>query len=180
MVYSTITKRHVSYLTDLIPDSQRQLQTCKVWVWWMFKVFPHVYTNTLLPLCSKQLLKSLWQKEKLLTMNNFSICHNVLNFIQWVFYHFLRVSIFFRWFQSRLVQIFCIWERVKLYEVVYIYIFKFHDCHVMPMIIELNWLVVWSLVDKHIQGLYIISYLLALNCYATLPNYRISSNDEVR
>ena len=149
---------------------------------WLFKVFPtciHMYTNTLLHLCSKQLLKSLWQKEKLLISQ----------------YHFLRVSIFFRWFQSRLVQIFCIWERVELYEVVYI---SSNSMTVMPMIIELNWLVVWSLVDKHIQGLYIIFYLLptyrlfnllfvtirvsvliwctALNFYSTLPNDHISSN----
>ena len=35
------------------------------------------YTNALLRLCGRICLKKLGQKEKLLTINNFSLCHNV-------------------------------------------------------------------------------------------------------
>ena len=42
--------------------------------------FPH--TDTFWRLCSRRPLKTLWQKEKLLILSNFSICHNAFNSIQ--------------------------------------------------------------------------------------------------
>ena len=63
---------------------------------------------------SRRLLKTLWPKVKLLMMSNFSIGHHVFNFIQqlsyllWRFFMFLSLR-----FQSRLLQICCMWKRVN-------------------------------------------------------------------
>ena len=49
---------------------------------------------------------------KLLKISNFSFCHNVFNF-----FHLWRVSMFLpRCFQSLLLQICCMWERVNRLE----------------------------------------------------------------
>ena len=63
---------------------------------------------------SRRLLKTLWPKVKLFMMSNFSFGHNVFNFIYklsyllWRFFRFLSLC-----FQSRLLQICCMWEMVK-------------------------------------------------------------------
>ena len=53
-------------------------------------LFPHTYA--LLWLCCRQLLKTLWQKEKLLIMSNFSFCHNVFNSFQLLCFHYRKLS----------------------------------------------------------------------------------------
>ena len=63
---------------------------------------------------SRRLLKTLWPKVKLLMMSNFSFGHNVFNFIQqlsyllWTFFRLLSQC-----FQSRLLQMCCMPDRVK-------------------------------------------------------------------
>ena len=48
-------------------------------------------------------------------MSNFSFCHNVFNFIQQLFFHLQRVSIFqTNCFQIRLLQMCFMWERVNI------------------------------------------------------------------
>ena len=44
-------------------------------------------------ICSNRLLQTLWQKEKLLMMSNFTFCHNVFNCI-WLFKNFSFMEIF--------------------------------------------------------------------------------------
>ena len=75
------------------------------------------------------LIKTLWdasaadrfletwrQKEKLLKTSIFSFCHRVFNSIQLLYFHFQRFSILIsRCFQSRLLQNWCMWERVNLF-----------------------------------------------------------------
>ena len=63
---------------------------------------------------SSRLLKTLWPKGKWLITSNFPFDHNVFSFILqlsyllWSFFRFLPQC-----FQSRLLQICCMWERVK-------------------------------------------------------------------
>ena len=52
--------------------------------------FPHA--DAFSPPVSDYLLKTLWQKEKLLMMSNFSVCHNVFIFITKIYFHFSEVS----------------------------------------------------------------------------------------
>ena len=60
-------------------------------------------------------LKLLWQKKKLLNTSNFSFCHNVFNSFQQVHSYILRYSILLSTcFQSCLLQICCMWERVQV------------------------------------------------------------------
>ena len=56
---------------------------------------------------SRQLLKTSFQKEKLLMLINFSFCENVFNSIRWLYSRFF---IFLPIFQSCLLQICCMWE----------------------------------------------------------------------
>ena len=64
--------------------------------------------------CSRWLLKTLWQKEKLFIKSNFSFCHNMFYFVQkWLLY-FKRYSMFLaKLFQSPLLQICFMWEKVE-------------------------------------------------------------------
>ena len=48
-------------------------------------LFPH--TDAFWCLCSKCLLKTLWQKEKLLIMSNFFFCNDVFNSISTLIFH---------------------------------------------------------------------------------------------
>ena len=75
-------------------------------------VNPYPHTDVFWRLCSRRLLKTLWQKEKLLITSNFSFCHNVFNSIEKSIFHLLTVLTVF---QSRLLQNCCMWERVKVY-----------------------------------------------------------------
>ena len=45
-------------------------------------------------ICSRWLVKTLWQNEKLLMMSNFSFCHNVFNSFWWLYLYFWRFSFF--------------------------------------------------------------------------------------
>ena len=49
---------------------------------WLFLLKPFHLVDALWHICSRWLLKKLWQKEKLLIMRNFSICHNFFNSIK--------------------------------------------------------------------------------------------------
>ena len=57
--------------------------------------------------CSRRLLKTLWQKEKLLQTINFSVCHNDFNFFLELYHHFMIYRYFpcacLNVFQSRLL-----------------------------------------------------------------------------
>ena len=73
-------------------------------------------------LFSRKLLKTVWQKEKMLIMSNFCFCHTVFNFLSVLkqklvdrdfLYFWEDVSTFLWRFFSRLLQICCMWERVK-------------------------------------------------------------------
>ena len=70
--------------------------------------FPPI--DALWRICSRRLLKTSWQTEKLLTMSNFSFCHDVFNSFRYYTFIFRKNS---RCFQSRLLQICCMWEGVK-------------------------------------------------------------------
>ena len=77
-------------------------------------VNPYSHIEAFLRLCSRRLLKTLWQKKKSLKTSHFSFWHNVFNSNQWVCLQLGRVSIlFFRRFQSRLLHVFCLWERIN-------------------------------------------------------------------
>ena len=71
---------------------------------------PYLHGDTFWRNNSRRLLKTVWPKVKLLMMSNFSFGHNVFNlsYLLWRFYRFLSLC-----FQSRLLQICCMWERVK-------------------------------------------------------------------
>ena len=59
-------------------------------------------------------LKTWRQKKKLLKASNFSFGHHVFNTNQLLFFHLKGFSVLLpRYFQSRLLQICCMWERVK-------------------------------------------------------------------
>ena len=61
-------------------------------------------------------VKTLWQIKKLLKTSNFSFCHHVFNSIQLFHFHLKGVSKnIWVCFQNHLLQICCIWERVKHY-----------------------------------------------------------------
>ena len=52
------------------------VQLCIIVIHWcILNLFPHTYP--IWPLCSRRLLKTLWQKVKLLIMSNFTFCRNV-------------------------------------------------------------------------------------------------------
>ena len=69
----------------------------------IIKPFPH--TDSFWRLYSRRFLKTLWQKWKLLMMSNFPFCHFQSN----IFFLYPSVC-----FESHLLQICCMWERVKL------------------------------------------------------------------
>ena len=48
---------------------------------------PFPQTDAFWSLCPRRILKTLWQKEKLLMMSNFSFCNNVFNSIQCFMFH---------------------------------------------------------------------------------------------
>ena len=76
-------------------------------------VNPFPLIDTFWCLCSRRLLKTLWQKEKLLKTSNFSLCHNVFNFLSVIIHSFKEAfPVLPRCFQSRLLHIFCMWERL--------------------------------------------------------------------
>ena len=56
---------------------------------WTLNPLPHI--DTFWCLCSRWLLKSLWQKEKLLIMSNFSICHNDINYYSIIILSFIEI-----------------------------------------------------------------------------------------
>ena len=74
-----------------------------------FYPFPHI--DTFWTLCSRRLLKTAWLKEKILKTSNFSIDHNFYNSI--FNYPMFIYRDLPRRYQSRLLQIWCMWERVK-------------------------------------------------------------------
>ena len=62
--------------------------------------------------CSRQLFKKLCQKKKLIMMSNFSICQNVFNPIEQLYFKKERFFILMSmYFQSHLLQICCIWGK---------------------------------------------------------------------
>ena len=71
--------------------------------------FPHMT-----PLQQTKFLKTWLQEKKLLKTSNFSFSHHVFNYFHLLYFHLKKVSKFF-WvcFQSRLLQICCMWEMVK-------------------------------------------------------------------
>ena len=54
------------------------------------------------------LFKTFWEKEKLLIMSNFSLCHIVVNSSQWFYFDLLRFSqIFTNMFSKSTAADFC-------------------------------------------------------------------------
>ena len=79
-----------------------QSKLCKV-----LKFNPFQLADIIKLICSRQCLKILWKKEKLLIINNFFFCHKVFNSIQ------LRaIMTKTKCFQSHLLQICCWLERI--------------------------------------------------------------------
>ena len=71
--------------------------------------FPHI--DAFWRICSRRLLKTQWQKETLLKTSNSSFCHNVFYFFSNYTYNYRDFPYFSsRHFQSRLLQICCMWE----------------------------------------------------------------------
>ena len=79
------------------------------------RVNPNPFPNKpcILRVCSTRLLKTLWEKEKLLIMSNFSFSHSV-------FYPFEELSSIFIKFEIVVCKLsvwkslkFVVWERVK-------------------------------------------------------------------
>ena len=89
--------------------------------------FPHVDASSLTPLM-QTVLKTLRQMKKLLKTSNFPFCHHVFNSIQLLFFHLKGFSVLllnvFNVVSCRfdvcgkelksLLQIRCMWERVKV------------------------------------------------------------------
>ena len=76
----------------------------------LFIPFPHKVTFWCL--CSRRPLKTLWQKENLLIMSNFSFYHNVFNTIQLLHFNLPKFFIFLpKCSQSHLLQNCYMWER---------------------------------------------------------------------
>ena len=95
--------------------------------------FP-IYRRFLTHLQQSRLLKTLWQKEKLLMMSNFSICPNILNFLYWLYFHWPSISIFLsRCVQRRLLQTCCMWERTT------IIVFLFSQINMISKYIQGTW-----------------------------------------
>ena len=81
-----------------------------------YLVNPFLLADTIWHICSRRLLKSLWKIEKFVIMSNFTLCHNLFNFIKWLYIHIKRfsiVSLTGRCFQSCLLNICCRWKRIK-------------------------------------------------------------------
>ena len=76
LIYSVI-KFAVMFFNDIFKKGQEDCPLPDVWCFLNFNTFPH--TDAFWRLCSRPLWKTLWQKEKLLMMSNFSLCHNVFN-----------------------------------------------------------------------------------------------------
>ena len=77
---------------------------------------PFKLTDAFWCICSRQLLKILWKKEKSLMMTNFPFCHNVINFLM-----ILKTLIYGDishvcnlCFQSRLLQNCHMWDPIEL------------------------------------------------------------------
>ena len=82
------------------------------------RVKPFPVTDSVWRLCSRWILKTIWQKEKLLIISIFSFCHNMFNSILKLNIFIKRFPIFFsRWFKSHLLLVCFMWERVKPYSV---------------------------------------------------------------
>ena len=89
----------------------------KVCTWiWLHHVFnPFPLVDAFWHISNSWFLKTLWQKENLLIMINFSFCHNVFNsFLKLNFYTCIKRFCIFvsRIFQSCLLQICSMLERV--------------------------------------------------------------------
>ena len=65
------------------------------------RVNPCPHTDAFWHLCSRQLYKTLWQKEKLLTTSNFSFCHNVFNSFSVFIPTFIELFHVFVWMISK-------------------------------------------------------------------------------
>ena len=78
--------------------------------------FPHI--DAFWHLCSRRLFENMATKvENLLKTSNFSFCHHVFNSIQLLFFHLKGFSVLLPvCFQSRLLQIFGMWERVNIWQ----------------------------------------------------------------
>ena len=75
--------------------------------------FPHI--DAFGCLCSIWLFQNMATKEEIAQNKHFSSCHHVFNSIQLLYFHLKGVSNILFGFQSRLLHICCIWERVNKY-----------------------------------------------------------------
>ena len=78
----------------------------------IFNPFPN--KPWFLRVCSTSLLKTLWEKEKLLVTSNFSFSHSVFNLFKELSFIFIKFEIVVcKLFQFGRVQNVVVWERVK-------------------------------------------------------------------
>ena len=102
------------FVTSATDDFWKQCGKLRNCYWWA--PFP-TCRHFLVPR-QQTTFENRWQKEQLLEMNNFPFFHNVFNSFPWLIFHFNGVyHIFSICFRSRLLQICCMLERVKLYSI---------------------------------------------------------------
>ena len=90
-----------------------RLEENSVYFYILFNPFPN--KPWFLPVCSTTLLKTMWEKEKLLITSNFSFFHSVFYLFGELSAIFIKLKIVVcNLFQFGRVLKFVVWERVKL------------------------------------------------------------------